>query len=103
MFGIFSSPIETIECVQARELVKDHGAQLVDVRTPQEFAQGALPGSINIPLQVINATYQSLDKTKPVILFCRSGARSAQAQSILKQEGFDSVHNLGSIQKYLTC
>jgi len=103
MFGIPGNPIETIECSQAKQLVSNHGAQMVDVRTPQEFAQGAIPGSVNIPLQVINAAYQNLDKTKPVIVFCRSGARSAQAQSFLQQEGFDNVHNLGSIQKYLTC
>ncbi|MFV1998239.1 MAG: rhodanese-like domain-containing protein [Acidiferrobacterales bacterium] len=103
MFGLSGNPIETIECSQAKQLVNDHGAQMVDVRTPQEFAQGAIPGSVNIPLQVINAAYQNLDKTKPVIVFCRSGARSAQAKSFLQQEGFDSVHNLGSIQKYLTC
>lgn len=103
MFGLTGKPIETIECSQAKVLVNDHHAQLVDVRTPQEFAQGAIPGSINIPLQVINASLNDLDKTKPVIVFCRSGARSAQAQSFLEREGFGSVHNLGSIQKYLTC
>ncbi len=95
--------METIECSQAKQLVENHQAQLVDVRTPQEFAQGALPGSVNIPLQVINGSYKNLDKTKPVIVFCRSGARSAQAQSFLQREGFGSVHNLGSIQKYLSC
>ncbi len=103
MFGIFGNSTETIECTRARELVNDHDAQMVDVRTPQEFAQGAIPGSINIPLQIINASHQNLDKSKPVIVFCRSGARSAQARSFLQQVGFDSVHNLGSIQKYLTC
>jgi len=103
MFGIFGNSTETIECSHARELVNDHDAQMVDVRTPQEFAQGAIPGSINIPLQIINASHQNLDKSKPVIVFCRSGARSAQARSFLQQVGFDSVHNLGSIQKYLTC
>jgi len=103
MFGMYSNPIETIECPQAKQLVDDHGAQMVDVRTPHEFSQGAIPGSVNIPLKVINASHKSLDKTKPVIVFCRSGARSAQARSLLQQEGFDNVHNLGSIQKYLTC
>lgn len=103
MFGTPGNTIETIECPQARQLVNDHGAQLVDVRTPQEFAQGAIPGSVNIPLQVINAAHSNLDKAKPVIVYCRSGARSAQARSFLQQAGFDSVHNLGSIQKYLTC
>lgn len=100
---MFGSLIETIECSHARVLVSDHGAQLVDVRTSQEFSQGALPGSVNIPLQILDAAHHNLDKTKPVIVFCRSGARSAQARSFLQQIGFGNVHNLGSIQKYLTC
>lgn len=103
MFGIFNNPIVIIECAQAKELVKDQGAQLVDVRTPQEHSQGTLPGSVNMPLQIINQAHSQLDKSKPVIVYCASGGRSAQAQSVLQSMGFDSVHNLGSITKYLTC
>ncbi len=62
-----------------------------------------LPGSVNLPLQIIHQAYDQLDKNKPVIVFCHSGARSAQAQSLLQQAGFDSVHNLGAIHKLLTC
>lgn len=101
MFGI--NPIVTIECAKAKELIKDQDAQLVDVRTPQEHSQGTLPGSVNVPLQIINQAHGQLDKSKPVIVYCASGGRSAQAQSVLQSLGFDDVHNLGSITKYLTC
>ena len=101
MFGFMKNPNQ-IDCPQARQMV-EQGAQLVDVRTPQEFAQGAIPGSKNIPLQTIHAAKDALDRSKPVIVYCVSGARSNQAQMVLENLGFDSVHNLGSIQKYLTC
>lgn len=101
MFGFMKNPNQ-IDCPQARQMVAQ-GAQLVDVRTPQEFAQGAIPGSKNIPLQAIQQATEALDRSKPVIVYCVSGARSSQAQMFLENLGFNSVHNLGSIQKYLTC
>jgi len=101
MFGFLQNP-NTIECPQAREMVSN-GAQLVDVRSPQEFAQGAIPGSINVPLQMIQLAHVHLKKEIPVIVYCVSGNRSAQAQLFLENMGFSSVHNLGSIRKYLTC
>lgn len=100
MFG-FNQP-NSLECPEAREMVAN-GAQLVDVRSPQEFAMGAIPGSLNIPLQAIYSAEQHLDKSKPVIVFCASGMRSGQALGVLTQLGFDAVHNLGSINKYVSC
>lgn len=103
MFGMFGNNSSQIDCPEARVLVQQHNAQLVDVRSPQEFARGALPGSMNLPVHAIHAAEQHLDRERPVIVYCVSGARSAQAQAVLSQLGFDKVHNLGSIQKYLTC
>jgi phage shock protein E len=100
MFGM--PQMILIECPEAREMVAN-GAQLVDVRSPQEYGMGAIPGSLNVPLQVIHSAEQHLDKEKPVIVFCGSGMRSEQAKGILSQLGFDSVHNLGSINKYMSC
>ena len=99
MFGI---NMNFIECPEAREMV-ENGAQLVDVRSPQEFGMGAIPGSKNVPLQEIHGAEQHLDKSKPVIVFCASGMRSEQAKSVLCQLGFDAVHNLGSVNKYMSC
>jgi rhodanese-related sulfurtransferase len=102
MFGM-SNQVPQIECPEARDMIENHGAQLVDVRSPQEHAQSSLPGSVNVPLQIIQQAHDHLDKSKPVIVYCVSGARSAHAQSVLHSMGFDNVHNLGSIRKYLTC
>lgn len=103
MFGFNGqSQIKSIECPQAREMVAQ-GAQLVDVRSPGEYGQGAIPGSLNLPLQAIHMAEQHLSKEKPVIVYCASGMRSNQAEMMLNQMGFTNVHNLGSINKYISC
>ena len=102
MFGFNKPQMNFIECPEAREMVAN-GAQLVDVRSPHEHGKGALPGSLNVPLQTIQLAAQHLDKTKPVIVYCVSGMRSEQAKIMLSQMGFGTVHNLGSLNKYLSC
>jgi rhodanese-related sulfurtransferase len=77
------------------ELIKE-GAVFVDVRTPAEYASGCRPGSLNIPLADIPRRAAELDKARPVVLCCASGARSAAAAGILKGLGFSKVLNAGS-------
>lgn len=85
----------TLRPVEARSLVAE-GAQLVDVRSPQEYRRNALPGSVNIPLPVIQQALKQLDKQTPVLLYCNSGQRSGVAKRLLEACGFMLVHNLGS-------
>lgn len=93
-----------IACDEAKRLVAQAQAQLVDVRTPEEVMSSAVPGAINIPLHEIEQlAAQKLDKTKPVIVFCRSGQRSYMAQHILMNQGFSDVHNLGSFMAWFQC
>ena len=88
----------------AKRLIKEKNAQLVDVRTPEEFAMSKLPGAVNIPLQDIDRVGESmLDKDLPVIVFCRSGQRSHMAMQILLSQDFDEVHNLGSFMAWHQC
>lgn len=68
------------------------GATIVDVRTADEFRSGHVKGSINIPLDRIQDQLKRLDKTKPVITCCRSGARSGMATDTLKRLGFDAYN-----------
>jgi phage shock protein E len=74
----------------------DEGAFLVDVRTPGEFASGNVKGSVNIPLDSIPDQLAKFKNKKNIIVFCRSGARSGQAKSILSQNGFSNVFNGGA-------
>jgi rhodanese-related sulfurtransferase len=80
--------------VNFKELMKN-GAQIVDVRTKGEYQTGHIKGSLNIPLQSLQAGISKLKKDKPVITCCASGMRSASAKSILKSQGFAEVHNGG--------
>lgn len=74
----------------------DEGAFLVDVRTPGEFASGHVKGSVNIPLDSVPNQMAKFKNKKNIIVFCRSGARSGQAKSILTQNGFTNVINGGT-------
>jgi len=72
-----------------------NGAQIIDVRTPGEYASGHIKGSINIPLQNLTAGLNKIKKDKPVITCCASGMRSASAKGILKSNGYTEVYNGG--------
>lgn len=73
------------------------GANIVDVRTPEEFRGGSYPGAINIPVQDFARRLTEVPKDKPVILFCASGVRSAAAARALKQAGYSDVTNAGGL------
>ena len=73
-----------------------HDVQIVDVREPAEFngPLGHVPAARLVPLGTLNAKIAELDKTKPIVMVCRSGARSAQATVLLGKAGFEKVANL---------
>ncbi len=77
-------------------------ALIIDVRSPEEFAEAANPKSRNIPLDTLGEAAKKLDKKKPIIVCCASGMRSAMAQSLLKRQGFAEVVNAGPWTKTLT-
>lgn len=70
---------------------------LLDVRTPEEYAGGHLPGAVNVPLDQIPSA--QLPQGRPLYVYCRSGARSGQACQWLKGEGYQ-VENLGGLMGY---
>jgi phage shock protein E len=71
------------------------GAQIVDVRTKEEYASGHLRGSLNIPLGDLERHLGKLKKGKPVIVCCASGVRSGSAKRVLQAKGYE-VYNGGS-------
>jgi rhodanese-related sulfurtransferase len=71
------------------------GAVVVDVRSPAEYAAGARPGSLNIPLGELEGRLKELDASKPVIVCCASGTRSGMATARLARHGFTEVVNAG--------
>ena len=76
-------------------------AMLVDVRTPEEYRDGHIHGSINVPLQQIeDIDLEVSDMSTPLFIYCRSGARSRQATAMLQEMGYEEVHNIGGILNY---
>ena len=73
---------------------------LVDVRTPEEFAGGHIAGSANINVEELSQRLSEVPKDKPVVLYCRSGNRSAKAAQILAEAGYTEVYDLGGIQTW---
>jgi phage shock protein E len=75
---------------------------IVDVRSPDEYAEQHFPGAINIPLEEIHGRISEVKKLKkPVVTYCRSGIRSGMAVTVLKQHGIDDVINGGGLQDLL--
>lgn len=79
------------------------GGQLIDVRSQIEFSQGALDGAVNMPIDTFQHLTDEIDQTKPILLYCRTGARSGMVKRYLEQLGFEKVHNIGGIQQFVTC
>ena len=101
-----SAPVEAEETpfvgpLTARALLAQ-GATLVDVRTPEEYAEGHLDGALNIDYLEIGARAESElpDKSAPILLYCSLAKRSAQAAGTLRALGYTAVYNLGSIRNY---
>lgn len=97
-FGFFTQP-------DINQGVSDYqhtpGAVLLDVRTPQEYRDGHIPGSKNVPLQAIDKVASVAEnKDTALYVYCYSGARSRQAVSHLQHMGYTKVTNIGGIAAY---
>jgi phage shock protein E len=73
------------------------GASVVDVRSPDEFRDGAYQGAVNIPLHELPRRLAEIPRDRPVVLYCASGARSSAAARMLKQAGLTDVVNAGGL------
>ena len=77
------------------------GAVLLDVRTPQEYSEGHIPASKNVPLQTLDKISSIADnKNIPLFVYCYSGGRSRQAAAVLQSMGYTNVTNIGGITAY---
>src|SRR5512137_1371261 len=86
-----------VDGAAAKALVAS-GAKVVDVRTPQEFASGHVPGAINIPYEEVGKrTAEIGPPSTPVVLYCRTGRRSEIAAGALQKAGFSKVYDFKSV------
>lgn len=91
MFGL--SGFKEVDAHRVSEIAAQ-GAHLVDVRTEAEVAQGVIEGAVHIPLHLLPLRAADIPQDKPVVIYCRSGARSAQACAFMAAKGYDNMHNL---------
>lgn len=85
-----------IDSHQARELLSEQGALVIDVREPHEYAAGRIPDAELIPLRQIAHKVDSIKQhgDRPIIISCRSGNRSEMACRFLRESGVANVYNL---------
>lgn len=88
--------IVTVGAKAFNDLMVTEPGTLLDVRTPEEWAEGTLKDAVKINYKgdTFEQEIEALDKTLPVYVYCRSGGRSAGAADVLKEKGFEKVYNL---------
>lgn len=89
-----------INCTEMKEIMKNDGnARLIDVRTVEEYNEGHLDDALNISVDNISSIqiYDSINFDTPIIVYCRSGNRSAKAKEELKKLGYLKVYDLGAM------
>ena len=93
---------QDIDAAQAKQVIDtDKTLQIIDVREDYEYAEGHIQGSKLIPLGQLTSRMGEIDKAKPVLFVCASGARSASAAQVLIQSGYSKVYNLaGGIEQW---
>ncbi len=90
MFGIKEMDVETLQS----HINDGKKIRLIDVRGVQEMAQGMIPNAEKLPLHTLPARLNEIATDELTVLYCRSGARSAQGVGFMAQQGFDNVYNL---------
>ncbi len=92
--------LRQVPAAKARELLSNN-ALVIDVRSSDEFATDHVKGAVNLPLEQIQRRIGSIepDHSRPILVHCLSGTRSAMACRILRGLGYSDVHNLGSLSR----
>jgi rhodanese-related sulfurtransferase len=93
--------MSTVPQLSPAQLAADTaGAHVVDVREPAEVADGAITGSVNIPLSQLAARLRELDPAMPIVTVCRSGRRSQAAAEALTAAGFTVANLAGGMSRW---
>lgn len=92
---------EFITGTQARQMISYQGAIVIDVRTTDEYRARHVPGALHFPVESLGMDLHYLgDFNRPIIVYCRSGRRSAAAMKTLIQAGFGEVYNMGPLENW---
>lgn len=90
---IMAGTYTDVDVNEAQKLI-NQGITVVDVRTPEEYADGHVPNALLIPLQEIESRMKEFSPDEQYLIICRSGNRSAQASEILAQKGMKHIYNM---------
>lgn len=95
-FGRGLLGLKEVGVLEATQLINHRDALVLDVREDKEFSGGHIPNAKHIPLGQLHARTRELEKyrSRPIVVSCRSGSRSARACGLLGKEGFGEVYNL---------
>lgn len=86
---------------EVKECRSTPGAVLLDVRSPDEYMTGHIPGSVNVPVSRIHEAEKLIrSKDTMVCVYCQSGFRAANAVTALRGKGYTNVKNIGGMKKY---
>jgi rhodanese-related sulfurtransferase len=96
----FGTPDIEITPEQAKELLADGNAQLVDVRETYEWEVGRIAGARHIELERLASQAETIDKDRPVIFQCRLGARSAMATQAFRTAGYEAYSMAGGLKRW---
>jgi rhodanese-related sulfurtransferase len=99
----YESYYQSVSPSEGRKLLKrNRDILLIDVRSPEEYTAGHIPGSVNIPIEVLEWELFNLQLSPytPIMVYCKSGIRATSAACILISLGFINVYNLGGIQRW---
>ncbi len=107
--GFGTNPVsqvaETSQLITPIDYQQDFGESaahvLIDVRTPEEFDSGHIRNAINISVEILPDRLNEVPSDLPIVVYCRSGNRSATAAQILVSAGYQSVYDLGGIQTWV--
>lgn len=91
--NMFGPSVASVTVQEAADLQTD-GALLVDVREPNEFAQGRAEGAVLMPLGQLNSRFEELPRDRQLLMVCRTGGRSSNATQFLASQGFDQAVNV---------
>lgn len=89
---------KNINFEQAKQIIDNEKALILDVRTEEEFVTGHIIDAINIPVDELQYRIGELeDKNEKILVYCKSGARSVIACEILEAYGFTNIYNIGGV------
>ncbi len=97
-----SLPLISPQALLERQAKRDPSLFVLDVRTPQEYAAGHVPGAINVPYDQVASHLAEIPKDKDVVLYCRSGRRTGLAAEVLEANGYTKLGHLqGDMEAWL--